>query len=145
MAAVMMVLEYVLVLVAVLADLWSGLRKAKMRGEARRSEALRRTVKKVAQYYNVLMALTVVDLMQMGLVMYVRLSCLWNVPLVPLFTVIGAIGIAAIEVKSIFEKSEEKQQRDYREAMKMFANVLLKIQERGVIKIDDLFTDHNKK
>ena len=44
MAAVMMVAEYVLVLAAVLADLWSGLRKARRRGEARRSEALRRTV-----------------------------------------------------------------------------------------------------
>jgi steroid 5-alpha reductase family enzyme len=143
MAAFIMLLEYVLVLVSVLADLWSGLRKAKMRGEARRSEALRRTVKKIAQYYNVLLALTVVDLMQMGLVAYVRVACQWDVPLVPIFTVIGAIGIAAIEVKSIFEKSEEKQQRDYREAMKMFASVLQKIQERGVVKLDDLF-DNNK-
>ena len=66
MAAVMMVAEYVLVLAAVLADLWSGLRKARRRGEARRSEALRRTVSKLGQYYNAMFALTVVDLMQMG-------------------------------------------------------------------------------
>ena len=36
--------EYVMVLLAVIADLVSGLRKARMRGEARRSKALRRTV-----------------------------------------------------------------------------------------------------
>ena len=56
--------EYVLVLCAVVADLASGLRKARRRGEARRSKALRRTVEKLATYYNVLAALTVIDAMQ---------------------------------------------------------------------------------
>ena len=44
--------EYLLVLCAVLADLASGLRKARQRGETRRSKALRRTVEKLATYYN---------------------------------------------------------------------------------------------
>lgn len=40
LAGVVVVTEYLLVLMAVLADLWSGIRKARQRGEARRSEAL---------------------------------------------------------------------------------------------------------
>ena len=62
--------EYVLVLLAVLADLISGVRKAKKRGEATRSKALRRTVDKIARYYNVLFALTVIDAMQIAGVEY---------------------------------------------------------------------------
>ena len=42
--------EYILVLLAVLADMVSGIRKARQRGEARRSEALRRTVAKLGRW-----------------------------------------------------------------------------------------------
>ena len=58
--------EYVMVLLAVIADLVSGLRKARMRGEARRSKALRRTVDKLCRYYNALFALSVIDAMQIA-------------------------------------------------------------------------------
>ena len=138
MAAVMMVAEYVLVLAAVLADLWSGLRKARRQGEARRSEALRRTVSKLGQYYNAMFALTVVDLMQMGVMFYLRLSCGWDVLLLPVLTVIGAIGIAVIEVKSIFEKAEQKQQNDYREAAALLLKLVRKLNDQGVIKVNEI-------
>ena len=55
--------EYILVLLAVLADMVSGIRKARARGDATRSRALRRTVDKLARYYNVLIVLSVVDAM----------------------------------------------------------------------------------
>lgn len=129
-ASAVMLCEYLLALFVVLADLWSGLRKAKRRGEARRSEALRRTVSKLGQYYNAMFALSVVDLMQIGLMLYLRLSCGWDAPLLPVLTVIGAIGIAIIEVKSIFEKAEEKQQNDYREAASILLNALQKLSEK---------------
>lgn len=57
---------YMLVLLLIGADLWSGYRKAKQRGEARTSYMLRKTVDKIARYYNALLALTFVDCMQMG-------------------------------------------------------------------------------
>lgn len=145
MAAAMMVAEYVLVLAAVLADLWSGLRKARRRGEARRSEALRRTVSKLGQYYNVMFALSVVDMMQMGVMLYLRLVCGSDVLLLPVLTVIGAIGIAVIEVKSIFEKSEEKQQKDYREAATLMLSLLRKLNDKGVVKMDEIIGKIEKK
>ena len=52
---------YMLVLLLIGADLWSGYRKAK----ARTSYMLRKTVDKIARYYNALLALTFVDCMQM--------------------------------------------------------------------------------
>ena len=66
--------EYVMVLLAVIADLVSGLRKARMRGEARRSKALRRTVDKLCRYYNALFALSVIDAMQMAAVAYLGVT-----------------------------------------------------------------------
>ena len=62
--------EYLLVLLSVIADLISGLRKAKRRGEARRSKALRRTVDKLCRYYNALFALSVIDAMQIISLLY---------------------------------------------------------------------------
>lgn len=132
------VLEYLLVLVSVLADLWSGIRKAKIRGEARRSEALRRTVSKLGQYYNVMLSLTVVDAMQMGLLCYVRFTCLWNAPILPVFTVVGALGIAAIEVKSIYEKAGEKTQKDMAGAMSALVVALRTLSEKGAINMEDI-------
>lgn len=52
---------YMLVFMVVGADLWSGVRKAKRRGEVRSSYGFKRTVDKLARYYNLLIALTVVD------------------------------------------------------------------------------------
>lgn len=51
LAALMIGVEYILVFVAVLLDLISGLKKAKQRGEATLSEALRRTSDKLGRYY----------------------------------------------------------------------------------------------
>ena len=117
---VLMFLEYLLVLIAVLADLVSGVRKAKKMGVARRSKAFRRTVDKLARYYNALFALSIVDAMQLFAIAYLRaVESLDSLPLFPLFTLLGAIGIALIELKSIFEKAEVKEQqyRDTAEAI----------------------------
>ena len=125
--------EYVLVLCAVVADLASGLRKARRRGEARRSKALRRTVEKLATYYNVLAALTVIDAMQMAAVVYVRVACGYAaVPLLPVLTLVGAIGIAIIEVKSIYEKAEGKEQRNFDEAASTIASLLKMLKENNI-------------
>lgn len=100
--------EYTLVLFAVVADLISGCRKAKQRGELRSSFGFRRTVDKLARYYIPLFALTVVDAMQMIVVGYLNGYHGYSIPLLPVLTLLGAIGIGIIEVKSILEKVEDK-------------------------------------
>lgn len=131
LALLLAVGEYALVLCAVLADLASGLRKARARGEARRSKALRRTVEKLSTYYNALAALTVIDAMQIAAVLYMRVACGYSgVPLLPAMTLLGSIGIAIIEVKSIYEKADEKEQRHFEEAARLLTQYLKMIKNR---------------
>ena len=103
------VAEYVLVLAATLADLASGIRKAKRRGEPACSRGLRRTVDKLARYYNVLAVLTVVDAMQIIGMLYLRTVEGYSLPTFPIMTLLGALGMAFIEVKSIFEHGDTKE------------------------------------
>lgn len=105
---VLLFIEYILVLFTVIADLISGIRKAKQRGELRSSYGFRRTVDKLARYYIPLFALTIVDTMQMIVVGYLNGYHGYSIPLLPVLTLFGAIGIGIIEVKSILEKAEDK-------------------------------------
>ena len=99
---------YLMVLLAIMADLWSGVRKAKKNGIARSSCGFKRTVDKIASYYNVMLALTVIDAMQMCSLWYLETYYDYHCPIFPVVTLIGAIGICLIEIKSIYEKAEDK-------------------------------------
>lgn len=99
---------YMLVLFAILADLWSGVRKAKRNGIVRSSYGFKRTVDKIARYYNVMLALTIVDAMQMSSIWYLEQYYDYVYPMFPFITLLGAIGVCLIEIKSIYEKAEDK-------------------------------------
>ena len=114
---------YMLVFMVVGADLWSGVRKAKRRGEVRSSYGFKRTVDKLARYYNLLIALTVVDCMQMGGVWYLDGYYGYHIPIFPVITLIGAIGLGCIEVKSIFEKAEDKVRSDYQQVLMLAGEI----------------------
>lgn len=103
---------YMMVLLAILADLWAGVRKAKKNGIARSSYGFRKTVDKIARYYNVMLALTVIDAMQMASVWYFETYYECIFPMFPFVTLMGAIGIGLIEIKSIYEKAEDKVRID---------------------------------
>lgn len=103
---------YILVLVMILTDLWSGVTKAKKSGVIRSSYGFRRTIEKIARYYNVLLALTVMDAMQVGAIWYLETYYNKVIPMFPFVTLVGAIGICLIEVKSIYEKAEDKVRID---------------------------------
>lgn len=117
------VAEYFLVLAAATADLASGLRKARRRGETTRSRALRRTVDKLARYYNVLIVLTVVDAMQITAAVFLRTVESYDVPTIPIFTLIGSLGMAFIEVKSIFEKGDDKEKQQLAELVSLLETI----------------------
>lgn len=134
-ALILMIGEYILVLLSVTADLFSGLRKARKRGEARRSKALRLTIDKLCRYYNALFALTVIDIMQIAAVEYLRIACCFSIPLFPLFTLIGSIGIAIIEVKSIFEKAEDKERADAEYAARTLLKCLKSLNDYNLTEI----------
>lgn len=98
-------------------DFWSGVRKAKQRGIQITSDGWRRTLTKLARYYNVLLALVVVDALQMCGVWYLDNYYQHNIPIFPFLTLAGAIVVGIIEIKSIYEKAEDKEKRDMRTAV----------------------------
>ena len=106
---------YIEVFFMILADLWSGVRKARRRGEVRSSFGYKKTIDKIARYYNAMIALTVIDMMQISGIWYLTYYYGWSVPIFPLVTLIGAIGISLVELKSIYEKADEKVRGDYKE------------------------------
>lgn len=104
----LIIIEYSGVLFAIIADLCSGLHKARINNTPRTSRALRRTIDKIARYFNTLLALTILDAMIIAGVIYLQSSGIAALPVVPIFSMLGAIALTIIEIKSIFEKSEEK-------------------------------------
>lgn len=115
---------YVGVLIMICCDLWSGIRKAKERGEFRRSSGYRRTIDKICKYYNALIALSVIDGMQMSGAWYLAEIEGYNLPLFPFVTMLGAIGVCLIEVKSIYEKADEKERNDINDVGRAMATLL---------------------
>ena len=114
---------YIEVFFMILADLWSGVRKAKLRGEIRSSYGYKKTIDKIARYYNALIALTVIDAMQMGGVWYLDGYYGWSWPIFPVVTLLGAFGISLVEFKSIYEKADEKVKGDYKEVALLAAEI----------------------
>jgi hypothetical protein len=96
----------------IFADLWSGVRKAKRIGEARTSYGYRRTISKMAQYYNILIACTIVDSMYGLLSWYLEIYYQTSLWLFPFITFFMAIVLCLIEIKSIREKAEDKVRLD---------------------------------
>lgn len=115
---------YILVLLVVFLDLWSGIRKAKKRKEFRSSYGLRKTVEKLAGYFNLLLVLTVIDAMQMLAVYHLNPQIAFNIPIIPVITFIGAIFIGIIECKSIYEKADDKDKGKYQDAAKLAGEIM---------------------
>lgn len=113
---------YIIVLVLIFLDLWSGVRKAKRAGQYRSSFGLRETVKKMASYFNMLLAVTCIDALQ-GLAVH-TLADRVNLPLFPFFTLGAAIFVGVIEVKSMLEKTEQKERAKLAEATKLVQQLL---------------------
>ena len=127
-------------------DFWAGNRKARQRGEPIISDKWQRTVQKVAKYYNALLALVVVDAMQMASIWYLQQFYGWRVPIFPLVTLLGAMGVAAIEIKSIFESAEEKEKREIKKVAKLVGRIVARKGDPDEVAnaLTDYFTDKTK-
>lgn len=100
--------EYASVLVAILVDLRSGTLKARRNGQRRTSSGYRRTVEKASRYYITLFALSVLDAMWIIVALALRGITGWSVPAFPFFTTLGAIGLVLIEIHSVVENSQSR-------------------------------------
>lgn len=112
------VLAMLVVLVAMMVDLASGLYKAKLRGELRTSEGLRRTLMKFITYEGgMLIAVGVDVLLNLSqLAVLFRLESFANIPMV---TCLVGIFLLVVEMLSVREKADAKTRKNIDEAAKI--------------------------
>ena len=117
----------VVVFLAMMVDLAAGLYKASLRGDARRSEALKRTGYKFLIYEGSILIASCVDLLiHMGkLYQILGWDIAWGVPFV---TILLGIFWCVVEFLSVREKADEKVHSNIHKAEQL-ASVILKIIE----------------
>lgn len=89
----------ILVIVACLIDLWTGIDAAKKNKEKISSKALRRTIAKVLDYLRVIIFGVLIDLLGLSFPWYA----------VPYMAIICTFGILVIEGKSVLENFNKKK------------------------------------
>ena len=117
---VILLVLYVAPIMAALIDLRVAIKRVKSNGGEIESDRLKDTPKKISNYLLFIFTLTVVDIIQMLLVHYLRTFYGWeSIPMLPLLSAIASIGCCCIEIKSIYEGYDSKTKRDAREVAKM--------------------------
>ena len=104
-------LFYIAALGLIFADLWAGVRKAKQRGEYRTSEGFKKTVGKVNKYFAMHFAMTLVDAVQISLLYLLYREYAYDIPMLPVFTGMGVLYEAFVEIRSITEPADIKEQK----------------------------------
>lgn len=125
------------VVVAIMLDLASGLRKAKLMGEARRSYAYERTTTKMMRNGSLVLIMAMIDvLLYFGhLWDILGLGILSNVPVV---TFGASVWMCFVQAVSIKEKAEDKAERKTAEALKQLGEVLTTEQLQALLnKVQD--------
>lgn len=96
-------------------DFWAGIRKANVRGDRIRSDKMQRTIQKLSRYYNAILAMLVLDGVQISGFVFLHIFNGWTLYTFPLFTLLSVLFVASIEIKSIMEPADAKESREMRE------------------------------
>lgn len=120
---------YILVFFVVMLDLISGMMKAKRRGKLRSSYAMRKTVDKLVRYFSMLLVITAIDAVQMLAVSQWDLATGHQIPCLPFLTFLAAMFVGFVELKSIYENSDEKEQARIEDAADDLSKLLAKFPE----------------
>ena len=100
-------------------DFWAGIRKAHQRGEKIRSDKMQRTLQKLSRYYNAILAMLVVDAIQISAFTFLHIYNDWTLWTLPVFTLLGVGFTAAVEIKSILEPADAKEAKEMREVTEL--------------------------
>lgn len=106
-------------LVFIALDFWAGIRKSKKRKIRIRSDKMKRTVYKISKYYNAILAMMVVDIIQIIAFIFLWKFNGWNLYTFPIFTLVAIVFVGAIEIKSIVEPADAKEERELSEVTKL--------------------------
>jgi len=117
------VVVMLLVFFAMAIDLGAGIYKAKLRGELRTSEALRRSLSKFISYEGGLMIATMADIFVQLSKFYelIGLRVLAGIPIIAL-----AVGLflLVVEFMSVREKADEKTKRQQKQAAALLGSLV---------------------
>ena len=113
----------IIVLMAMMVDLVAGLYKAHLRGDARRSEALKRTGYKFLLYEGTILIAAGIDILIhiAKIPMWFGWELMYNVPLV---TILIGIFWCVVEFLSVREKADEKIHSDISKAEKLAVQII---------------------
>jgi hypothetical protein len=103
--------EAIIVLVAIAVDLAAGLYKAKIRGEVRNSEGIKRTVSKFILYFGSLCIAAGMDSIFFAARFWDKVHLPALTP-VPVIATIVSVLLLATEMYSVWEKADRKQRSD---------------------------------
>ena len=117
------IMAMLIVFVAMVADLFSGLRKAKLRGEYRSSEALKRTFTKFITYEGGMIIAVCVDLL-IHLSRLVSLFGLEVIYAVPVITCLVGVFLSVVEFISVREKADQKTKKQMNDAARLLNDML---------------------
>lgn len=120
---------YVLVFIVIMLDLVSGIMKAKRRGRLRSSYALRKTVDKLVRYFSMILVITAIDAVQMLAISQLDKTTGLTWPVLPFLTFFAAMFVGFIELKSIYENSDEKEQARIEDAADDLGKMIAKLPE----------------
>ena len=98
-------------------DYWAGIRKAKKQGIPIYSDKMKRTVDKLSRYYNAVLAMLVLDAIQVSGFIFLHLFNGWSCYTFPLFTIAAVGFVAAVEIKSIYEPADVKERRENQDVL----------------------------
>lgn len=118
-----MLLIYMTELGLVFCDLRAGIRKAKEKGIYRTSEGYRRTIDKIARYFNMTFALSLVDVVMLAIVFFLYYFYAVDIWMIPVFTMIAGGYVAFVEIKSIWEPADIKEKK----LLKDYSMIVMKL------------------
>lgn len=116
-------LAMIVVFLAMMMDLVSGLRKARQRGEVRTSQALKRTITKFITYEGSMAVAMGIDIL-IHLSQLIRLFGLDAIYNVPVIACLVGVFLLAVEFISIREKAEQKTKKQMSDAAQVLATLL---------------------
>lgn len=93
-------------------DFWAGIRKPHARGDRIRSDKMQRTIQKLSRYYNAILAMLVLDCVQISGFVFLHIYNSWTLYTFPLFTLLAVLFVATIEIRSIMEPANAKESRE---------------------------------
>lgn len=126
----------IIVLVAMVVDLVSGLYKAKLRGDVRSSAALKRSIYKFLTYEGAMVVAACIDTL-MHLAHFFPLIGLDALSDVAIITILVGIFLCAVELMSVREKADSKTHAQ----MKKVENAAAKLSDKAMDKIVDAILD----